>query len=1525
MAAQGKTQYLGLTISGHGADGHDTTGTSQFDLDLNMEIIDAAVHAAGGGSPKFDLIESGTNDSAAMIVGTGASLTHSGTGKIDATEINGIEIPAGVAATTIGKIPISQGDGTAAWADPLVQGIAAEGVATSGINPVLISGKGVDGNQHDIATDNSGQVKVLIENASPIPVVDATIPTAAAIGSAVAAALTNPSLAQTVPVDDVAGNNLLAEIALDTDNLAGIKTDTDTLAGAVSGSKVKVSAAAGDVVVEVSDGTNVLGTTLYPVQVALPAATVSTLTPPAAITGFALETGGNLAEIAGDTDNLASIKTDLDTISGAVSSTKMKTSASDGDVYVRSNAASTFPVAARITGNVGGILDAVVGAAVPANALQVAGSDGTDLWPIAVDPYGKILAQSTSTIGDPLVEQRLNQMEINFTTAFLASQVTNATFGTGAAAQGSGCATFATGTGASGETLTTSVQSLLYHPAHEWYCYFTAAFTTPTDSTNTNYQRIGLYSPTTNGFFIGYEKNVFGFSQLQNSSITQVAQASWNGDLLNGAAGSKFRSSGVPVAIDLTKINIWRIRGTWFGAAPVMLEVFSPDGVWVMCHTFKFPNTLTTPYMYSTTLPWAVDVKKASSDSTNLIVTVPCCAFGTTTTSPAILSLPVIATWNQFVPADSATAVNLANYSNVMVTLHYSGTVTGGQIYFEVSDDNTNWYHLTMAPIDQDENPIATDNYILASANGNMSWQMFVGGYSFFRVRQHVAVVGTGQAITRITASTQPCEPAVIAQVYGTGANGSPVQGDPVLIAGSDGTDVRTIATDTNGLVKITGGLTNNNAAPTTTNVGVLPAVANAAAPTWTEGDQVLLSEDLSGHLRVVATGAAATGAAAVGNPLLVAGQDYAGNAQPLATDTTGKQRIVGATMNPQIVQGSLALGALTNVALASTTCVKAYGKNVTLGNTLVVMAAVGSVQVVTVTDSLNLQWQTITMVSNGFQATAYCALVTVAGTPTITVTSTGSTDIAMALYEIEGAGSIDGLATAVASTTGTAVASPCAVAQPGELGFMMVSAGAATISATSPASPASIVFDSANIALAGATTLKNFGAFSGQMGYPITNATATSSGNTTNTFKATLSGSVAYAAATFAFKPVGIQSSGFVQAQTLGGQQVTDSVAASSLEGWVNYTTGFTLAVAAVGPMLFNGATLDRQRTPAIFRSAMAGSAAANTIWTPASAAKFHLMRYKIEGTANLSETTAGIIPIYLADGVYVPPTAANPTQTGLGMYLMHSVFIPSTTATTLAGAWDSDWIDLGNGYTSTTANALLQLCINGPLASTTVNAGFTQTSGAWQAMQVLLKTNQQTAAGVSAQLVQMNQATPLSGISIVKAWSNPNIGGNTLVIVASCNNGAVLTISDGAGNSWTSLTQQTTGSAQTMRVFVAVNCKASVATAVTVSQNGSAAQMKMLMYEYTGVSAADSNSGTTGSSTTPAPGNATAAATSDLVLSFASNAGNANTISAAGAFRLIGSSTDANGALAAEDNLNQLPAGLAGAFNVVAVGTEG
>ena len=53
---------------------------------------------------------------------------------------------------------------------------------------------------------------------------------------------------------------------------------------------------------------------------------------------------------------------------------------------------------------------------------------------------------------------------------------------------------------------------------------------------------------------------------------------------------------------------------------------------------------------------------------------------------------------------------------------------------------------------------------------------------------------------------------------------------------------------------RVEGQKTHNNAAPGGNNIGVLPAVANTSAPTVTDGNQVALSTDLNGQLRVTSS-----------------------------------------------------------------------------------------------------------------------------------------------------------------------------------------------------------------------------------------------------------------------------------------------------------------------------------------------------------------------------------------------------------------------------------------------------------------------------------------------------------------------------------------------------------------------------------------------------------------------------------------------------------------------------------------------
>ena len=71
------------------------------------------VTAAGTVSTLFSALASSTNTTAAMVVGTGASLAASGSGIVNATEINGIPITG--ALTHAGQIPISQPGNTSAF------------------------------------------------------------------------------------------------------------------------------------------------------------------------------------------------------------------------------------------------------------------------------------------------------------------------------------------------------------------------------------------------------------------------------------------------------------------------------------------------------------------------------------------------------------------------------------------------------------------------------------------------------------------------------------------------------------------------------------------------------------------------------------------------------------------------------------------------------------------------------------------------------------------------------------------------------------------------------------------------------------------------------------------------------------------------------------------------------------------------------------------------------------------------------------------------------------------------------------------------------------------------------------------------------------------------------------------------------------------------------------------------------------------------------------------------------------------
>lgn len=123
------------------------------------------------------------------------------------------------------------------------------------------------------------------------------------------------------------------------------------------------------------------------------------------------------------------------------------------------------------------------------------------------------------------------------------------------------------------------------------------------------------------------------------------------------------------------------------------------------------------------------------------------------------------------------------------------------------------------------------------AGNTNVDLQYYLGA----------AVSKTNPIATTITDGTNTLTNALSA--YGTAPTGTFVEGVNAFI-----TNAPTVAqaTAANLNATVVGTKTNNNAAPGANNFGVLPALANAAVQTWTEGDQVALSVDLAGNLRSI-------------------------------------------------------------------------------------------------------------------------------------------------------------------------------------------------------------------------------------------------------------------------------------------------------------------------------------------------------------------------------------------------------------------------------------------------------------------------------------------------------------------------------------------------------------------------------------------------------------------------------------------------------------------------------------------------
>ena len=132
-------------------------------------------------------------------------------------------------------------------------------------------------------------------------------------------------------------------------------------------------------------------------------------------------------------------------------------------------------------------------------------------------------------------------------------------------------------------------------------------------------QRVGMFDAN-NGIF--FEKNASTLNIVRRtytsgSSVdTTVAQSSWNGDKLDGTGDSGF-------TLDETKSNILWMDMEWLGVGAVRVG-FVIDGQFIVCHTFKNANSLTTVYMQTANLPIRYEIEATGTLSGSAVLQQIC-------------------------------------------------------------------------------------------------------------------------------------------------------------------------------------------------------------------------------------------------------------------------------------------------------------------------------------------------------------------------------------------------------------------------------------------------------------------------------------------------------------------------------------------------------------------------------------------------------------------------------------------------------------------------------------------------------------------------------------------------------------------------------------------------------------------------------------------------------------------------------------------------------------------------------------
>lgn len=167
------------------------------------------------------------------------------------------------------------------------------------------------------------------------------------------------------------------------------------------------------------------------------------------------------------------------------------------------------------------------------------------------------------------------------------------------------------GTANNGYAYITSKRPARYRAGEGTVARFTPLFTAGAAN---NVQLWGMGSIASNapydGYFFGYNGTSFGIVHYVRGTPTWTAQGSWNGDKVDGSAGSSF-------TWDATKGTPVQIKYPYLGFGDIIFQVQNPNtGRFVTVHIIKYANTVATTQLANPTLQF-VGFTLNSGNTTN--------------------------------------------------------------------------------------------------------------------------------------------------------------------------------------------------------------------------------------------------------------------------------------------------------------------------------------------------------------------------------------------------------------------------------------------------------------------------------------------------------------------------------------------------------------------------------------------------------------------------------------------------------------------------------------------------------------------------------------------------------------------------------------------------------------------------------------------------------------------------------------------------------------------------------------------